>query len=327
MRHGIPVLTMTLFFQMSFGFVQTAGAAECLKNLGQLIFGVSKRDFKSFIDRLPKDDLLEPLSVVDTWKPVILDMEGQYFWGHLSSLSLAEKGKTLFILKDFKGQVHLWDRGHLHKAKAYLSHETFSPDSIAGIHPRGPSQGFMDQRPFLKMACEQYRAFRLLPEFRKISHILNRGPQRMWQPRLFKRYLSHCMGGGSAVGALALWSYVSLPDRPVGQHSSNFSFGLTAMVMMDQCLKSLNPRAHHKILLTTLGANTLANIYYELDIPHVRQPDFIHAYRTQTDIREVKDTSTDLLDFASGLLATVSYAYFSSWLEKTTWINRARLCR
>ena len=184
------------------------------------------------------------------------------------------------------------------------------------------------------LICQNYREFRGRPEFKKISKLLNQQSQHWWRPKLASRYLAHCALGGAVVTQgspkLQVWldeTFDYGSSLPIGPHSSNYVKGFTGMVLMDQCFKAIVPRAHGAILLSTLGVNTLLNIYLELDIPNFPQPDFVGAYIDNKRPSEAKDIVTDIPDFVSGTLATISYAALSLWVERTTWINKARLCR
>ena len=286
---------------------------------------------------------------LDSGKEVILRSEGgRDFWGQLSSTPATD---DLILLKDARGRVHFFDRDHLERAKVYLPGKELERK---GIHPLRPPQESFDPGPLRKKICDRYHEFRQLPEFKKITKALGSLPQNFWRSQLFRRYAYHCAGAVGLVMTVHQQIYPLIHKHrqslPYGNHLSNAAFGLPFMMLMDQCLKSIAPSAHRQILLATLGVNALTNVYLELDIPGLWQPEFVtvitggerptpeleipedwrddlvDTLEGATRWSEVRDTRTDWADFNSGILATISYASFSLWLEKTTWLSKARLC-
>ena len=368
------------------------GASECLQKIGQFVKGARNEDFSAFISQLPKTKTDDILSMADGRREVILSVKDKNLWGRLTPLSFeqnaSQEKQNFYILTDVLGQIHLFDRFHLeHKVKAYLPlKKNVSTKEIKKMHPFHSSEHSVQMGPLRKQVCKNYRAFKLSPERDKITKILNKFPPRSWRPKLFSRHLSSCVIGGTLgikLGltiwpwfskqvitpvneekekGIKLWIHSMLRENPearlVGTSVSNFVLSVPLMLIMDQCLKSLRPSAHQKILMTTLGFNVANNIYAELDVPHLKQPDYLLAidnafHYSKEELTEIRlgiyptepsaikrfskkfsyvmknydRHKSDWSDFVSGgVLATLTYAYFVKGWEKVWGIQRARLC-
>ena len=293
---------------------------DCMGIFKRFLTSPIQKDFNTLIAQWPKTQITRPHSVIDSAQIVIAEIEGEYFFARFSSMPFSKP--PFYLLKDLKGQIHFLDDAHLSKASLYFPKDSFSPKEVLGIHPLRSSRVYGDMAPLRKRVCEHYHNFKTLPEFKKIVKILNKGPPNIWRPRLFRKYLALCtLGGGStfALGTAIHHLAIDISDSfPVANHTSNFSLGFPFMMLMDQCLKTLHPVSHHAALASTLGVNVLANIYIELDLlKNLKGKDQYHNFF---------GTKNDFADFTAGMLATISYAYFSLWLEKTSWISKTRLC-
>ena len=318
-------------------------AKGCMERLMGVIHGIhgNEQEFASFAHQLPKISISNPHSMADSNREIILWVQAQdeYFWGQLFQISIGSnsgpwaKEEGLYFFRDVRGQVHFFDQEHLQRTVAYMPEEgSFFPQDVARLHPVRSSREYVEIVPLRRQVCGHYRDFRALPEFQKISSILSRNLSHFGRSHFPWQYVSQCPVMSYALLNSNLWLYFQFEENWdtffFSEHVSNFLMGLPLMMAIDQCLKALTPMAHQKILMASLGFNTLLNIYLEVDIPGLKQPDIVDALSRGIGLDEVRqDARTDIPDLISGMLGTISYAYFSLWLEKTTWANKALLCQ
>ena len=343
LRSPFSVFFFALVWALTW-FPASLQAQGCWQRIQQLLPSPDRWEFAASLRDLPKTPLADARLNMGN-EAIILYSKGQYFWGHLRPLPW-QGGGNLYTLRDVRGQWHFFDDRHLEQALAWHPEDSkqgraWTIKEAKTIHPRLSSQGHVDTKSLRARVCRHYSAFRSQPEGKKIIALLTKNPPAKFMGGgrfpLRSRYLAHCLGGGALAWNFGVWVYWLLYSRHRGsfaeQHITNFSLGLPAMLIMEQCLRAVAPRGGQKILGATLAANIAGNIYYELDFPGVWQPDVIDAALGGDSSQDfwqrleaAQDSVTDPLDFTAGMGATALYAAFSRWLEKTVWIGKARLC-